>query len=60
MARKEKVYEVHDDEGALRSFFTLEEANKFAQDRGLTLVVRIVEHPTPPKIDLSNCEPAPF
>jgi len=58
--RKEKIYEVHDDECALRNFFTLEEANKFAQDRGLTLVIRIVEHPSPPKFDPSTLDPAPF
>ena len=58
--RKEKVYEVHDEDGILRKFFTLEDAKKFADNEGLTLVITIIEHPAPPKLDLSSFEEAPF
>lgn len=58
--KKEKRYEVHDEDGVIRWFHTLEEAHKFADTPHHTIVVEIIEHPSPPKFDISTLPEAPF
>lgn len=59
--KKEKRFEVHDEDGVIRWFHTLEEAHKFASgDRNNTIVVEIIEHKAPPKFDISTLPDAPF
>lgn len=58
--KKQKVYEVHDEDGILRKFYTQDEAERFIGTENLTLVISTVTIPTKPKLDLSQLEEAPF
>ena len=58
--KKQKVYEVHDEDGILRKFYTQDEAEKFIGTENLTLVISTMTIPTKPKLDLSQFEEAPF
>jgi hypothetical protein len=58
--RKVKLYEVHDEDGVLRKFFTQEDAERFIGTENLTLVISSKTIEPKPKLDLSQFEEAPF
>ena len=58
--KKIKVYEVHDEDGALRKFYTQDEAEKFIGTENLTLVITTKTIESKPKLDISQLEEAPF
>ena len=58
--KKLKIYEVHDEDGVLRKFYTQEEAEKFIGTENLTLVITTKTIEPKPKLDISQLEEAPF
>lgn len=57
--RRQKTFEVHDETGKLRVFWTRQDADRFAGPEH-RVVERWEPRPERPTIDLSRFEPAPF